>query len=100
MANEIRNASINNDNEWTDEQGRKFTEMIRQEYTGNNCIFSGGTVEECENPEDTMYLRWEKDGVEPTTIMMRPDEISSVNWICAGLMFTEMRRLREATDGV
>ena len=85
----MKNASLDVINEWTDEEGRKFTEIIRQEYTGNNCIFSGGTVVGSKVPEDTMYIRWEKDGVEPTMILMRPDEIAVVNWICAGLLYTD-----------
>jgi hypothetical protein len=77
-------------NEWVDEQGRKFIETIRQTYTKNNCVFSGGVVEENnEVPEDAFYLKWEKDGVEDTMVLMRPDEVAAVNWICAGLLWSQ-----------
>lgn len=92
----MKNASLDIEKEWI-EEGLKYTELIRQEYTGNNCIFSGGLVEGCETPEDTYYLRWEKDGVEPTMALMRPDEIAAVNWICAGLLYSEMCRIKEGT---
>ena len=86
---QIENLSLDVDKEWTDEQGRKFTEVIRQEYTGNQCVFSGGIVEGCEVPEDKYYLRWERAGEEPTMVLMRRDEIIAVNWICAGVMWTD-----------
>ena len=85
----MKNESLDNVLEWTDEHGRKFTETIRQTYAGNNCVFSGGAVEGCETPEDVYYLKWEKDGVEDTMILMRPDEVAAVNWICAGLLWSD-----------
>jgi hypothetical protein len=83
------NESLDTDLQWTDEEGRRFKEVIRQHYTGNNCVFSGGVVEGHSVPEDTFYLKWAKDGVEDTLILMRPDEVAAVNWICAGLLWTE-----------
>ena len=83
----IKNLS-DTDVEWTDEDGRKFRELIRQEYTGNNCIFSGGTVEGCEVPEDVFYLRWEKDGVDPTMLLIRPDEAAAIGWLCTALLWS------------
>jgi hypothetical protein len=85
----MKNQSLDTVLEWVDEEGRKFTETIRQEYTGNNCVFSGGVVSGHVVPEDTFYLKWEKDGVEDTMVLMRPDEVAAVNWICAGLLWTE-----------
>jgi hypothetical protein len=59
-----------------------FTELIRQEYSGNNCIISGGFVEGNNKPPvDTVYLKLEKDDVEPTLLLLRPDEIQAIAWI-------------------
>jgi hypothetical protein len=64
------------------------TELIRQEYTGNNCVLSGGAVKNAKVPEDVFYIRMEKDGEEPLTVFMRPDEIAAMAWICSGLMYS------------
>lgn len=76
------------DVEWSDELGRKFRELIRQEYTGNNCVFSAGYVDGCEVPEDIFYLRWTKDGVNPTMLLIRPDEAAAIGWLCNGLLWS------------
>jgi hypothetical protein len=73
----MRNSSVGCERVWT-EDGLTFTEIIRQEYGGNNCVVSAGFVEGENKPEvDTCYLRLEKDGVEPTVLLLRPDEIQS-----------------------
>lgn len=95
----MKNASLDTEKTWVDEEGRKFTELIRQEYTGNNCVFSGGLVENANPKCDTLYISLEKDGVEPITILLRPDEIASLNWICAGLLFSENFKFVEADHG-
>lgn len=53
-----------------------FREVDRQEYTGNNCIFSAGHVDGHE--VDTIYLRMVKDGEEPTTLLLRVDEAARI----------------------
>ena len=73
---------------WDSEFGT-FRELIRQEYTGNNCVFSGGTVTGAPHPDDSYYLRWSKDGEEPTMLLLRPDEVAAIAWICAGLLWSE-----------
>lgn len=73
---------------WEDDLRRKFRELIRQEYTGNNCVFSGGSVEGCEVPADVFYLRWEKDNVNPTMLLLRPDEVAAIGWLCNGLLWS------------
>ena len=85
----MKNESLDSVNEWTDEQGHKFKETIRQSYTGNNCVFSGGVAEGADVPEDVFYLQWEKDGVEPIILLLRPDEVAAINWICAGLLWSD-----------
>lgn len=81
---------------WTDENGA-FRELVRQEYTGNNCVFSGGAVEGAPHPDDVYYLRWSKDGVEPTTLLLRPDEVAAVAWLCAGLLWGHTIEEKEKT---
>jgi hypothetical protein len=69
--------------------GLSYTEVIRQEYTGNNCIISAGYVYGNNKPSvDIIYLRLEKDGVEPTTLLLRPDEIQAIEWVSTGVIWS------------
>lgn len=73
------------------EDGNTFFELIRQEYGGNNCIISAGFVEGDNKPEvDTCYLRLEKDEAEPTTLLLRPDEIQCIAWVTAGAVWSHL----------
>lgn len=73
------------------EDGLTFTEIIRQEYGGNNCVISAGFVEGENKPEvDTCYLRLEKDGVEPTMLLLRPDELQSIAWVTSGAVWAHL----------
>ena len=65
----------------------KYREVIEQKYTGNNCKFSGGFVD--NHPVDSMYIRLEKDGEEPTIIYLRPDEVACIGWICTGILWSK-----------
>ena len=65
-----------------------FHEHLKQEYDGNRCKFSTGWVE--GHPVDTMYLRLEKDGQEPTTILLRPDEMAAVAWLSSGMLWSQL----------
>lgn len=86
----MRNASIADGRVWT-ENGLTYTEMIRQEYGGNNCVFSAGFVEGENKPdEDTCYLRLEKDGVEPTVLLLRPDELQCLAWVASGAVWSHL----------
>lgn len=72
--------------------GLEYYETIRQEYTGNNCVFSAGFV--CNHPVDTVYLKIEKDDSEPTIILLRPDEMASIAWLATGVLWShEMQKL-------
>jgi hypothetical protein len=76
---------------WESENGLTYTEVARQEYGGNNCVFSAGFVEGESKPEvDTVYLRLEKDGVGPTTLLLRPDEMQSIAWLCSGTVWSHL----------
>lgn len=75
----------------------RYEELIRQEYGVNHCVLSGGYVD--GDPVDTLYLRLEKDGVDPTTLLLRPDEMQAIAWICNGVLWSEsMARLMEEKD--
>lgn len=83
---------------WADEpakvwtlEGLTYTEVARQEYSGNNCIFSAGFVEGEDKPDvDTMYLKLEKDGVEPTILLLRPDEMQIITWLSSGVVWSHL----------
>jgi hypothetical protein len=71
-----------------------FNEVDRQVYAGNNCVFSAGFVE--GHPIDTMYIRMEKDGVDPTVLLFRPDEMACLAWLISGVLWSDhMNKLRE-----
>lgn len=83
----VNNKSIKNPKTWTDGD-LKFTEIIGQEYTGNNCKFSAGFVE--GHPVDTMYLQLEKDGEVSTQLLLRPDEMAAIAWVATGSLWSEL----------
>jgi hypothetical protein len=69
-----------------------YDEVLRQEYSGNNCVFSAGFVDGHEG--DTMYLKFEKDGVEPEIIHLRPDEMACIAWLASGVLWSsEMEKI-------
>lgn len=77
------------------EDGVEYAEVIRQEYSGNNCVISAGFVEGEKIPEvDKIYLRLEKDGVEPTIIYLRPDEAQIIAWITSGVIWSYLMDLK------
>lgn len=66
-----------------------YTEIIRQEYGGNNCIISAGFVEGKNKPiVDVIYVRLEKDGVDPTILLLRPDEAQALAWVSCGVVWS------------
>ena len=56
----------------------------RQPYT--NAEFSAGRVYGAE--PDAAYLRLQKQREAPTTILLRPDEMQAVAWVCAGALWS------------
>jgi hypothetical protein len=84
----LKNKSLREYNIYT-ENGLTFTEIIRQEYSGNNCIISAGYVEGEGKPEvDIIYLRLAKDGVDPTLLLLRPDEAQIISWVSSGVVWS------------
>jgi len=95
MKQRVINKSMDQDRIYQDDNGLTYIETIRQEYGGNNCIFSAGFVEGKEKPEeDTIYIRLEKDSVEPTVLLLRPDEAQALAWISAGVVWSHLMDLR------
>lgn len=79
--------------------GMVFEEITRQEYSGNNCIISSGFVLGEGKPEcDNIYLRLEKDGVEPTEILMRPDEAQIICWLLSGTLWSHLMQEKWKID--
>jgi hypothetical protein len=86
----MKNKSIESEKIFT-EDGLTFSEVIRQEYSGNNCIISAGFVDGSNKPPvDTIYLRLEKDNVEPTILLLRPDEAQAISWITSGVVWSHL----------
>lgn len=81
----ITNAAIGRDVTW-EEDGLTFTEVVAQEYVVNNCKFSAGFVR--GHPADTLYLRLEKDGVEPSLFLLRPDEVAALAYCLSGVLYS------------
>lgn len=52
-----------------------------------NCTFSSGFVD--GHPVDTLYLRFEREGEEPTTFLLRPDEMAALAWCAAGALWSD-----------
>jgi len=67
-----------------------YEELIKQKYAGNNCKFSAGHVR--GHAVDTIYLRMEKDGVEPSVFLLRPDEAISLAWLLTGAVWSELMK--------
>jgi len=91
----MKNKSIKYPIEWQ-EDGLSYTEIIRQEYNGNNCVVRAGFVKgKNKPPVDTIFLRLEKDGVEPTTLLLRPDEIQAIAWCATGVIWAHLMGNKE-----
>lgn len=85
--------------QYQDEKELTYTEVIRQVYRGNNCIFSAGFVNGDQKPqEDTIYIRLEKDTAETTVILLRPDEAQIIAWIASGVVWSHLMNLKHASD--
>ena len=63
----------------------KFWRACVQPYL--NCEFSAGLIKGLE--PDTIYLRLDKDTLEPTTIMLRPDEAMAIIYVLSGALWSD-----------
>ena len=78
----------------------QYTELIRQEYGGNHCVFSAGFVDGDHKPkEDTVYLKLEKDGVLPTILHLRPDELQALAWCAIGVNWSVLLQEKQKQFG-
>ena len=83
------------------DEGLTYTEVIRQEYGGNNCIISAGFVEGDNKPEvDTIYVKLEKDNVYPTILLLRPDEAQALAWVSSGVVWSHLMELMHTQKSV
>ena len=58
-------------------------QALEQPY--QDCTFSAGLVTGAE--PDTVYLRMERDGEQPTTLFLRPDEMLALVWVASGALW-------------
>ncbi len=80
----------------TDFDSLEYDEICKQEYAGNNCKISAGFVSGDAKPEvDTIYLKLEKDGEEPTRLLLRPDEAQAIVWVLSGTTWSHLYNLME-----
>ena len=90
------NNSISKHMIYKGKDGLTYTELIRQEYGGNNCIISAGFVDGDAKPDvDEIYLKLEKDNVEPTVLFLRPDEAQIIAWVMAGSVWSYLMRIKK-----
>ncbi len=84
MVSEINNPTIESPQQWSTEEGLKFTELIRQQYS--NCCFSAGVVQ--GDDVDTVYLKLEKVKTNPILLLLRPDELAAIAWVSTGVVWS------------
>ena len=70
----------------------KFWRAVVQEYM--NCEFSAGLIKGLE--PDTIYLRLDKDGLQPTTIILRPDEAMAIIHVLSGALWSNEMMVADA----
>ena len=88
--NYAESSKNNIENGWFEFAGFEMFETGRQEHSGNNCIFAAGHISEktANPPFDTLYLVAQKDGVEPTIILLRHDEMATLAWLTTGAIYS------------
>ena len=77
-----------------DERIAHCWQALEQPYEGAR--FSAGLVTGAE--PDTVYLQIEKDGAEPLTLFLRPDEVLALIWVASGALWS--RDMMENADDV
>ena len=71
-----------------------YDEIASQPYS--NAVFSAGFV--AGHPIDTVYMRCQRDGEEPTTWLLRPDELAALMHVAAGVLWSHLID-KELNDG-
>ena len=96
MKKKVINESLNKDIVYKDKNNLIYTELCRQAYSNNKCIFSAGFVEGDNKPdEDILYLKLEKDNVEPIILLVRPDEAQSLSWVMLGAVWSYLMEIKK-----
>ncbi len=96
----MENKTITSPRIWQ-ENNLTFTEVIRQEYNGNNCIVSAGFVEGVNKPPvDTIFLKLEKNNVTPTVLLLRPDEMQAISWVVAGTIWSHLMQEKRQNESL
>ena len=73
-----------------------YEEIASQPYS--DAVFSAGFV--TGHPIDTVYLRCQRGSEEPTTWLMRPDELAAIMHVAAGVLWSLLIHLTgDITDG-
>lgn len=90
------NANIEDSQIW-EADGLRFTEMCRQEYAGNNCVFAAGFIK--GHAIETVYLRWSKEGDEGGMLMLTADELAAIIWVGQGAIWSGLYGQREVMEG-
>lgn len=91
-----KNSSVGRDDSEWEQDGFRFIEKCRQEYAGNNCVFSAGLIE--GHPIERAYLKWQKDGDEGTMLMLRADELAAIAWVATGAIWSGLYGRLEELD--
>lgn len=69
-------------------------QLTRQEIGDKSTVFSAGAVQGDET--NSLYLKLEREGQEPTTILLKADEAASLLWCLSGALWSELdRRARQ-----
>lgn len=69
------------------DDGREAVCWQAQSQPYMNCTLSAGLVRGIE--PDTLYLRLEREGEEPTTLFFRSDEMLAVVWVASGALWSQ-----------
>ena len=74
--------------EWFSYKSYEFYELARQEYGGKEATIAAGLVD--GHAVDTNYLWIQKDGEPPTVLLLRPDEVAAIAWLCSGALWSKL----------
>jgi hypothetical protein len=72
-----------------------LTPAAVQEYS--NCFFEAGFVQ--GHPNDTVYIRLGREGVEPFIALLRFDEMLALSWVMSGTMWSSVLGEIAAKEG-
>lgn len=75
-------------------QPLEIIEVDQQAY--RDCRFSSGLVH--GHPHDDVYLKFERDGEEPTTILLRQDEVVRIAGLLSNAVWSAMLYARSGDD--